>query len=166
MSSDRELEIYAEILATLAQGQVDSSALLAQHGLDEQRWGELSARCEAALDRVDEGSDASALERFSAAFAQAQATLSGGPAALDVWLSVLTALARGEALLARVPRFMLVILPAIRDAAVPYESARAGGMSTIERSIRQRRESTWRVGSPYEYFARLEKRFMELDIGG
>lgn len=92
------LELYARVLAEVARGQSALNDVLVGHGLSEQQWAALSADCEAALDAVDDGSDTSALERFAAAFAEAQAQLAGGPASFEEWLEVLTALQRGETL--------------------------------------------------------------------
>ncbi|HEY2407238.1 MAG TPA: hypothetical protein VGI10_14610 [Polyangiaceae bacterium] len=107
MSSD--LDLYARVLAELARGQAQASAVLARHGLDEARWAELAARCEAALEVPDESTDASALERFSAVFTRTQAELSGGPASFDEWLAVLVALQRGEALPTAIERAKLTL---------------------------------------------------------
>jgi hypothetical protein len=103
------LELYARILAELAHGQSDLARVLARYGLDEAQWVALSARCEVALDVSDESNDASELERFSAAFAQAQAEFAGGPAPFEEWLEVLAALQRGEALPAALERLKLTL---------------------------------------------------------
>jgi hypothetical protein len=107
MSSELDLETYARVLAELARAESDAGAVLARHGLDEASWTALAKSCEAALDVADEGTDASALERFSAAFARAQAELSGGPASFEQWLEVLLALQRGEPLAAAIERSKL-----------------------------------------------------------
>ena len=98
MSDTPDFETYAQISAELARGEGDAGEVLARHGLSEAHWVALSERCEAALDAVDEDTDASALEQFSAAFARAQSALSGGPASFEEWLGVLAGLHRGETL--------------------------------------------------------------------
>lgn len=104
-----DLELYARVLAELARGQSELREVLVRHGLSEQQWATLSADCEAALDAVDDGGDASGLERFAAAFAEAQAQLAGGPASFEEWLEVLGALQRGEALSAALERQKLTL---------------------------------------------------------
>ena len=104
-----ELELYARVLAELARGQSELQQVLARHGLDEAEWATLSAQCEAALDVADDSEDTAALERFAAAFAQAQTDGAGGPASFDEWLEVLTALLRGEALPSALERLKMTL---------------------------------------------------------
>lgn len=104
-----DLELYARVLAELARGQSELGEVLARHGLDDARWAALSAQCETALDISDESTDASCLELFATAFAQAQAELAGGPAAFEEWLGVLAALQKGESLPAALERLKLTL---------------------------------------------------------
>jgi len=104
-----ELELYARILAELARGQCELQQVLARYGLDEAEWAALSARCETALDVSDDSEDTAALERFTAAFAEAQAECAGGPASFEEWLEVLTALLQGEALPAALERLKMTL---------------------------------------------------------
>jgi hypothetical protein len=104
-----ELELYARVLAELARGQSELQHVLARHGLDEAQWTALSARCESALDVSDDDEDATGLERFSRAFAEAQAECAGGPASFEEWLEVLTALLRGEALPVALERLKMTL---------------------------------------------------------
>jgi hypothetical protein len=103
-----ELDLYARVLAELAHGQGELDHVLARHGLDEAQWLALSARCETALD-VSDDDDTTALERFNAAFAQAQAECAGGPASFEAWLEVLAALRRGETLPGALERLKLTL---------------------------------------------------------
>lgn len=104
-----ELELYARILAELARGQSELGVVLTRHGLSEEEWATLSARCEAALEVPDDTDDASELERFATAFAAAQAELAGGPASFEEWLEVLAALRRGEPLPSALERLKLTL---------------------------------------------------------
>jgi hypothetical protein len=109
VTDDVDLELYARVLAELARGQAELSQVLTRHGLDDARWAALSAQCEIALDVPDESTDASGLERFAAAFAQAQAELAGGPAPFEDWLAILAALQKGESLPTALERLNLTL---------------------------------------------------------
>lgn len=109
MISGSDLERYARILAEVAHGQSELARVLARHGLDDAQWLKLSTACEAALDVPDETNDATSLERFSAAFAAAQAEFAGGPATFEEWLEMLSALQKGETLPSALERVKLTL---------------------------------------------------------
>jgi len=104
-----ELELYARILAELAHGETELLRVLESHGLGETEWAALSARCDAALDVSDESEDTTALERFTAVFAESQAEFAGGCASFEEWLEVLAALQRGETLPGALERLKLTL---------------------------------------------------------
>jgi hypothetical protein len=99
MSDDSDLERYATISAELARAGAEFEVVLARHGLDDTAWERLVQRAEALLDREDPEEEAAELERFAGAFARARARTAGPPVEFDVWLGVVSALRRGEALL-------------------------------------------------------------------
>jgi len=111
MGADRELDVetYAQILAELARDGAELEVVLGRHGLDEERWAELSSRHEALFDVEDEEAEAPELQRLTEAFARAQHELSGGPASFESWLEVLAAISRGEPLLAAIERAGLTL---------------------------------------------------------
>lgn len=94
----RDVEAFATLAAQLAEPGADRAAILAAHGLDEERWEALDDAWQARLSEADEGEDEGVpplMAAYAEAFARAQRARAKSELPFDRFLEAARAMKRG-----------------------------------------------------------------------